>query len=137
MKKDQDQINAFLGRETEFEGKLSFGGTVRIDGRFKGEIASEGTLVVGETAVLECDIRCARILISGEIRGNIFAQERVEILSPGKVFGNMQAPVVVMTEGIVFDGYCRMRPENGFEVATREDKKVALLAKSPPQKKES
>ena len=79
MKKSQDQINAFLGRETEFEGKLSFAGTVRIDGRFKGEIASDGTLVVGETAVLECDIRCARILISGEIRGNIFSQERIEI----------------------------------------------------------
>ncbi|MBW1815640.1 MAG: polymer-forming cytoskeletal protein [Deltaproteobacteria bacterium] len=127
MKKDRDQINAFLGRKTEFEGKLIFDGTVRIDGRFRGEIVSEGTLVVGETATLECDIRCAHIVISGEVRGNIDSQERIEIRSPGKVFGNIQAPVVVMGEGVVFDGYCRMRPD---KAAAEEDNKVALLAKS-------
>ena len=137
MKKDQDQINAFLGRETEFEGRLSFAGTVRIDGRFQGEIDSDGTLVVGETAVLECDVRCARILISGEIHGNIFSQERIEIHTPGKVFGNMQAPVVVMGEGVVFEGYCRMRPENELADRSKEDNKVALLAKSPSTKNES
>ena len=53
MKKIKDQINAFLGKDTEFEGKLSFTGAVRIDGRFKGEIFTEGTLILGEAAVVE------------------------------------------------------------------------------------
>ena len=132
MKKGEGQINAFLGKNTEFEGKLVFSGTVRIDGRFRGEILSEGTLVVGETATLACDISCAYIVISGEVRGNISSRERIEIHAPGKVFGNMQAPVVVMDEGVIFDGYCRMRSDD----ASGEDgNKVALLAKSASAKK--
>jgi cytoskeletal protein CcmA (bactofilin family) len=133
MKRGQDQINAFLGRETEFEGKLTFRGTVRIDGRFKGEISSEGTLIVGETSVVECEIRCSRILISGEVRGNIVAQERIEIHAPGKVFGNMQSPVVVMSEGVIFEGNCRMQPRENMEGL---DNKLALLAKSQSTKKD-
>ncbi|NIR15621.1 MAG: polymer-forming cytoskeletal protein, partial [Desulfobacterales bacterium] len=86
--KRKDQINAFLGKDTEFEGKLSFNGAVRIDGRLKGEIFTEGTLIVGESAVIASDIHVSHIIVSGEIRGNIVASDRIEIHAPGKVFGN-------------------------------------------------
>jgi cytoskeletal protein CcmA (bactofilin family) len=122
MKKSQDQINAFLGKDTEFEGKLSFSGAVRIDGRFKGEILTDGTLIVGETALLECDIQTAHISISGEVRGNIHAQNRIEIHAPGKVFGNISAPTVTIDEGVIFEGNCRMQTK-----AEEEDSKVAVL----------
>ena len=121
MKKNQDQINAFLGKDTEFEGKLSFSGAVRIDGRFKGEILTEGTLIVGETALLECDIQTAYISISGEIRGNIDAQNRIEIHAPGRVFGNISAPTITIDEGAIFEGSCRMQKK------AEEDSKVAVL----------
>jgi len=107
--KRRDEINAFLGRNTEFEGKLSFSGTVRIDGRFKGEIRSDGTLIVGDRAVLEADIQVPHLVVCGEVRGNLYAAEKVEIHPPGKVFGNVQAPAVVMDEGVVFEGCCRMQ----------------------------
>ena len=129
MKNEKDQINAFLGKDTEFEGKLSFTGAVRLDGRFKGEILTEGTLIVGETAVIEADIRVARIIVSGEIRGNIVAGERIEIKAPAKVFGNIQSPTVIIEEGVVFEGNCKMK------VATEEpDKKVAVLPKESSKK---
>ena len=108
MKKGKDQMNAFLGRDTEFEGKLSFNGAVRIDGRFRGEISSDGTLIVGETAVIESDIHASHLIISGEARGNIFAQSRIEIHAPGKVFGNIETPVLTVDEGVIFEGNCRM-----------------------------
>jgi cytoskeletal protein CcmA (bactofilin family) len=114
--KKTDEINAFLGKDTEFEGKLSFGGAVRIDGHFKGEINSDGTLIVGETAVIEAEVRVSHVIVSGEIRGNVMATKRVEIHSPGKVFGNLCAPTVVMDEGVVFEGSCSMQ-----EVKTLED----------------
>lgn len=120
MKKSHDQINAFLGKDTEFDGKLSFSGTVRIDGIFKGEIFTEGTLIVGETAVITSNIQASHLIISGEIRGNIVAKSRVEIHAPGKVFGNMQTPVLTIDEGVIFDGNCHM--EN-----LHEEKKVAVL----------
>ena len=107
----RDEINAFLGKNTEFEGQLSFEGAVRVDGHFKGEISSDGTLIVGETAVIESEVRVSHIIISGEVRGNILAGKKIEIHAPGKVFGNISAPTVVMDEGVIFQGNCTMQTE--------------------------
>jgi cytoskeletal protein CcmA (bactofilin family) len=106
--KKKDEINAFLGKNTEFDGKLSFAGSVRVDGRFKGEISGDGTLIVGDSAMIQADVRVLHLIISGEIRGTLCAGERIEIHPPGKVFGNIQAPIIVMDEGVLFDGECRM-----------------------------
>ncbi len=107
-KKDEVKVIAFLGNNTEFEGKLTFNDAVRIDGTFKGEIESEGMLIVGETAMLHSEIRVSHIIISGEIHGNIVANTRIEIHAPGKVYGNIQAPVVIMEQGAIVEGNCRM-----------------------------
>ncbi len=120
--KKRDEINAFLGKNTEFEGKLTFSGSVRIDGKFNGEIFTEGTLIVGETAIIESNVHVSHVLISGEIRGNIIAEKRIEIHAPGKVFGNIQAPVVVIDEGVIFEGTCRMAKSG-----ETEDKKLTLV----------
>lgn len=106
--KKKDEINAFLGKNTEFDGKLSFSGSVRIDGRFKGEISGDGTLIVGDSAAVQADVRVLHLIISGEIRGTLSAGERIEIHPPGKVFGNIQSPIIVMDEGVLFDGECHM-----------------------------
>ena len=120
--KNKDQINAFLGKDTEFEGKLSFKGTVRIDGHFKGEIFTEGTLIVGESAVIESEIHVSHIIISGEIKGNISADNRIEIHAPGKVFGNIRSPAVIIEEGVIFEGNCRMQ-----KLDKDQDKKLAVI----------
>ncbi|MBN2125599.1 MAG: polymer-forming cytoskeletal protein [Deltaproteobacteria bacterium] len=121
--KRRDEINAFLGNNTEFEGKLTFTGTVRIDGRFKGQIHTEGTLIVGETASIQSEVHVSHIVVSGEIRGNIIADERIEIHAPGKVFGNIQSPVVVIDEGVIFEGNCRMQ-----RIVKSQDKKLAVIS---------
>ncbi len=109
MKKDRDQITAYLGRRIEFDGKMSFTGTVRIDGRFRGEISTEGTLIVGELAVIDADIRASHTVISGEVHGSLLVAKRMEIQTTGKVFGNIQTPTLVMDEGAVFEGNCQMK----------------------------
>ncbi len=106
--KKKDQVVTILGKGTEFEGKLKFHGTIRIDGDFKGEIESDGNLIVGEEGMVEADMHVAYIVISGEIHGNITADQRVDIRAPGKVFGNIQAPAVVIDEGVIFEGTTRM-----------------------------
>ena len=121
--KSRNEINAFLGKDTEFEGKLSFKGAVRIDGYLTGEIFTEGTLIVGESAVIKSDIHVSHIIISGEVRGNIKADNRIEINAPGKVFGNIQAPVVIIKEGVIFEGNCRMQ-----KIDEGEDKKLAVVS---------
>jgi len=109
MKKSKDEINAFLGRDTEFEGKLSFTGAVRIDGKLSGEIFSSGTLIVGESAVIKAQIHIADMVISGEVHGDIFAEKKIEITVPGKLFGNIKTPKLVLEEGVVFEGNCKMK----------------------------
>lgn len=109
MKKSKDEINAFLGKDTEFEGKLSFTGAVRIDGKLSGEIFSSGTLIVGESAVIKAQIHIADMVISGEVRGDIFAEKKIEITVPGKLFGNIKTPKLVLEEGVIFEGNCKMK----------------------------
>lgn len=106
--KKRNQMITFLGKETEFEGRLAFRGTMRLDGRFKGEITAGESLIVGEEGMVEADLHADHIIISGEVHGNIFADQRVDIHPPGKVFGNIQAPAVVIDEGVIFEGQTRM-----------------------------
>jgi cytoskeletal protein CcmA (bactofilin family) len=104
----RDEISAFLGKGTEFDGKLTFEGTVQIDGKFSGEVSTQGTLVVGESAKVEAEINAKSIIISGEVKGNLTATNKVEIHSPGKLIGNVKTQVLVMDEGVIFDGNCQM-----------------------------
>jgi cytoskeletal protein CcmA (bactofilin family) len=103
-----ETINAFLGKDTAFEGKLTFHGTIRIDGHVKGEILADGSLIVGKEAMIEASMHLSHISISGEIHGNIIADDRIEIHPAGKVFGDIQAPTVVINEGGIFEGNCQM-----------------------------
>jgi cytoskeletal protein CcmA (bactofilin family) len=113
---ETETIAAFFGKDTEFEGRLTFHETIRIDGHFKGEISAHGSLIVGEGAMIEADMHISHILISGEIHGNIIADEKIEIHPGGRVFGDIHAPALVMHDGATFDGNCRMdRPKEAYE----------------------
>jgi cytoskeletal protein CcmA (bactofilin family) len=89
----------FIGKNTRFEGKLRFQGTMRIDGHFKGEISAQGNLIVGEGALIEGELKVTYASVSGEVHGDIIAEQRVDLRAPSKVFGNIQSPAVVMEEG--------------------------------------
>lgn len=112
-KKTNGDIIAFLGKGTEFDGKLVIKGSIRIDGTFKGEISGEGTLIIGEGARIEADIAVDNLLIFGDVKGNFEIKDRVEICSTGKLFGKLKTPAFIVQEGAIFDGDCQMgnRPE--------------------------
>jgi len=133
--KKTNAMTAFLGKGTEYVGRLTFNGTVRIDGHFKGEISAAGTLIVGEGATVEADIHVSHIIISGEIYGNIIADHRIEINPLGKAVGDIQAPTVVVDEGGIFEGNCRMSLKNepdGMKMAAME--KDMYAGDSPPRR---
>lgn len=101
-------LNALLGRGSEFEGKLSFEGTVRIDGKFNGSIVTKDVLVVGEGAVVTAEIDCGTIIVHGQIVGNIKAKGAVELHAPAKVKGNIETPTLMIEKGVTFDGQTKM-----------------------------
>jgi len=102
------ELNALLGRGSTFEGKLVFEGTVRIDGKFKGEIHSEGKLIVGENGEIDGEIWVESALISGKVNGNITGKGKIELQPPARFQGNLVAPSLVIQEGAIFDGNCQM-----------------------------
>ena len=106
--KQSDEISALLGAETECEGKLSFEGAVRVDGKFTGEISSEGTLIIGEKAFVKAEIRARVVLVYGEAHGKLIAKERIEAYAPARILGDIQTPILVFGEGVIFQGSSQM-----------------------------
>jgi cytoskeletal protein CcmA (bactofilin family) len=98
------EITTLLGRGATFDGKLTFEGTVRIDGKFNGEVFSGGTLVVGEGAHVEAKIEVGEILVVGTIVGNIKATRSIEIHAHGRVKGDLNTPTLQIEKGAIFDG---------------------------------
>jgi cytoskeletal protein CcmA (bactofilin family) len=104
------EVTTLLGRGSEFEGKLSFEGTVRIDGKLTGEIFTDDVLIVGEGAEVSAEINVGAIVVEGTVHGNIQAKRSVEIRTPGRVRGNITTPSLFIEKGVVFDGHCQMEP---------------------------
>jgi cytoskeletal protein CcmA (bactofilin family) len=102
------EINTLLGRGSEFEGKLTFEGTVRIDGKIRGEIFSDDILVVGEGAEVECEVSVGVIIVEGNVTGNIRAKRAVELHAPARVKGNIVTPSLFIDKGVIFEGSCQM-----------------------------
>jgi len=103
-----EEISAYLGKETLFEGKMTFEGVFRLDGKFEGEILESGTLIVGETAVIKGKVGLDTIIINGLVEGDVHAKTRVEIHSTGKVHGTLVTPILTVNEGGILEGHCRM-----------------------------
>jgi len=102
------EVNAVLGRGTEFEGKLTFEGEVRIAGRFHGEIFSKDRLQVDDGAKVQAEISAGTVIVYGEIIGNIKAATMVELKSTARVKGNIETPALTIEKGVLFEGACKM-----------------------------
>ncbi len=107
------EITTLLGRGASFEGKLTFEGTVRIDGRFKGEVFSDDVLVIGEGAHVEAEIDIGEVIIQGTVVGNVKAKRSIEIHAPGRVKGDLHTPSLQVDKGVVFEGRSFMEASLG------------------------
>jgi len=98
------EITVLLEKVCRLEGRLEFEGTARIDGHFKGEIRTPDVLVIGKGATVEGQIDAAVVVVSGRFEGKILAHQRVEICSPAVVKGVIEAKILHVEEGAVFEG---------------------------------
>jgi cytoskeletal protein CcmA (bactofilin family) len=110
---ESSTIATLLGKDTVIEGIMTFRDTVRVDGRIKGKVISaDGTVIVGENAVLDADIEVAVAILRGKVNGHVQASQRIEIYAPAEVNGDICAPIVAIDSGVIFNGKCKMQSES-------------------------
>ena len=105
----KEEINAFLGAGTVYQGRLSFQGAVRIDGSFSGEVQTEGSLIVGKDALIEGVLNVGDLLLAGRFTGEVQAKRRVTIHKTGVLQGVIYTPALVTEEGGLIDGQIIMQ----------------------------
>ena len=134
MKKTDKDIQ-MLGPQAVMEGSLVFEGTLFMNGHVKGSIESRaGSIVIGEDAMIHADIFVRTATINGEIKGTVRAVERIELHPPARVYGDLTAPVVIIHEGVIFEGNCAIKPKEELaqteQVLSTKTKKTTESTKS-------
>jgi cytoskeletal protein CcmA (bactofilin family) len=107
-----------LGKGVDFKGIVRFDGTVRVDGHVEGEIHTTGTLIVGEHAVIKGIVSAGVLMNSGKINGTITAIEKIHILKPGVLVGDIRTPLIAIEEGSHFHGMCDMGADHWSDERT-------------------
>lgn len=106
-------IDTIIGKDTTVKGRIDAEGGIRVDGKFEGQIFTSGDVIVGETGSLVADVEAKNISIAGEVRGNVLARGKLELIPTGKLFGDVRMAILVVEDGAVFQGQCEMLNPEG------------------------
>lgn len=107
---DSNKIDTIIGPNSLIKGDLHSKGTLRVDGTVEGKLSSDSTVILGEKGVAKATITAQQVIIGGTVHGNVIAQDRLEILSTGRVYGDVQTASsrFIVAEGVIFEGRCTM-----------------------------
>jgi cytoskeletal protein CcmA (bactofilin family) len=111
--KEGERVDTIFSNTTSFNGILKFESSLKVEGKFKGKIISKGHLIIGENAKVNANIKAQSIIIAGEVRGDVEAYDRLEMLPSGKLYGNIKTKKLKMADGVVFEGSCQMIEHTG------------------------
>lgn len=100
----RDTLNSVIGPGSIFEGKFYIAGSLRIEGKFEGEIKTEESLYVGETGKVKTNISAKSVAVSGTMIGNIKAESEVRLEESGKLLGDVVSPILYIQPGVVAKG---------------------------------
>jgi cytoskeletal protein CcmA (bactofilin family) len=109
---EDEDFDTILSPDIDFSGTLNFEKPFLIRGKVSGAISAQGLLVVDEEAVVNANINASRVIIRGQVKGDVTAAERVEVTVTGRLTGNIIAPEICMETGCVFNGRCAMTEKN-------------------------
>ncbi|NLM37742.1 MAG: polymer-forming cytoskeletal protein [Firmicutes bacterium] len=124
MKKDKHEANrkggsrkidTLIGKDSAFTGNIESTGTIRIDGKFEGEIITKGDLVIGESGVVQGKIKAENITIAGKVHGEVEAAGKLELVPTGNLEGEAKMALLVVEEGAVFQGNCQQFSKDSKE----------------------
>lgn len=108
--RDEEAVTT-LGEDTEFSGTMKFGKTLKILGKFEGDLASEGSLIIGRTGQVKAEIKVGSVIIEGKVTGNITASDLIDLRSTAELTGDIQSAKLKIEEGVLFVGRSDVRPK--------------------------
>lgn len=108
--REKFKIDSVVGKETEFKGSLRHKKSIRIEGKFEGEIEVGETLIIGEDAVIRANIKAKSVSIRGKVVGDVNCEGKIELLSSASLEGKVKTSGLTIAEGAFFNGECRMAP---------------------------
>lgn len=123
-----DHVMTTLGEDTDFKGTLKFKHTLKIEGKFEGDITTDGNLIVGRTGEVRAEIRAGSLVVEGKVHGNITAEDLIELRSTAEMHGDITAAKLKIDEGVIFVGKTDVQP--------KERRMSGPGGPKPPQKKD-
>lgn len=126
-------VDTVIGPQCVVRGRLEGCGIIRVEGRFEGEIATEGDVIVGEAGEIQANIAARDVLVGGLIRGDVQASGRLEILGTGRVSGDINARNLIIAEGAVFTGRCETATAVGADTRPIMAARAAVMEPDGPR----
>ncbi|UCD56903.1 MAG: polymer-forming cytoskeletal protein [Candidatus Hydrogenedentota bacterium] len=107
---DADKVDTVVGAGSIVKGDMHSRGTLRVDGNVEGNISAEASVIIGAKGDVKANIIAGRVIVGGTVHGNVTARDKVEILSTGRLYGDVTtaAAKFVVAEGVIFEGRCSM-----------------------------
>ena len=115
------KVETLISQDTQIEGIIDASGTIRIDGTIKGGIRQAEGVIIGDTGVIEGNIRDKCVSLAGRVKGNIFSEISLELLSNSTLLGDIETSQLTIAEGAHFDGVCTMIEEKADEIPPRNE----------------
>jgi len=129
---ESGRVESVIGPGLTVKGDIHSQGTLRVEGNVEGKISADGSVIIGEKGTVKADITADHIIIGGTVNGKITGREKVEIVSPGRLYGDVHTKPakLVVSEGVIFKGRCTMSQGNEKEQAAPKAEKQAKEAAS-------
>ncbi len=110
FKKNQsdEKFDTLLSDGTQFIGKLTAKGAIRIDGEVEGEVITEGSVFLGEKGKIKGKITASKVMVAGKVEGNIIASETLSLLNTANVYGDITTKHLIIDEGAILQGRSNM-----------------------------
>jgi cytoskeletal protein CcmA (bactofilin family) len=122
-----------LGPDANFKGEMSFEKGLRLMGRFEGKMNTPGRLHIAKEARMQADVDCGALIVEGDVKGNLSANDRIELKSTARYEGDLRASKLTVDEGAVFNGHVTVGPEGVKGGAKPGGSAPAAAASSGPR----
>lgn len=119
--KEEEKIDTIIGKSSSFNGNVKVTGGIRIDGVYEGNIESHGTITLGKDGKIKGELKTKNAVVGGEIVGNMIASDRVEFQTGAIFQGDLICKTLIVEEGVVFDGSCKMSEKYSTEKKLPEE----------------